>query len=386
MKVKIIDTKGVDAAQFNRQDLDTYIRARNNSICLFSEHFSSAPTNVIDIIERHMTKEARDISSKIVLFVMPRENQPENVVGPDGPIGDRDEGIFLRVRQIEEAFMGREIDFNSDNILIYDPLVFYESVNRYHRKGQDFEEEDIDAERRRIFDEIDQVIQNRVDYLWKEVLDKERLFAEIREGGGLDDTEEQLIRNAIPEITKLSHLDLANADRFFEEYRKPWFDQWHVMTLRATNNRFGEYPPRLIDICYDAKPVVEKLATKVASRRKDKVMEIVRNIQAQSSETSELQRLMPLLEERINEAYNSFIKELANKMVKHLSDDIFYPQDETNEFWLRVQDRYGKGPGYRDDVIAMYEEQMGDYETFLQRTAEELWEDVVIKKSLDFLS
>jgi len=139
------------------------------------------------------------------------------------------------------------------------------------------------------------------------------------------------------------------------------------MTLRATNNRCGKYPPRDIDVCYDAKPVVEKLVRQLATGRKDKILRVISDIKAQVSETSELKRLMPILEERVNSVFEEFIRETANKMKDNLENVVFYPRDDTNPFWLKVQDRYGKGPGYRADVLNMYENELGNYESFLRK-------------------
>lgn len=381
----IVDTKGVDSGQFNRQDLDTYIRDRNNSICFFTEKFPAAPSNVMDIIERHMTKEARDISTKIILFVLPRDNEPENVVGQDGPVEERDIGLSIRYDQILDGFNSRGISFPKENILFYDPLEYYEAVGIDHRKLPDIEQKDIDNERERIFYTIEQIILRREDLVWNEVQEKEKLFFEIKGGRGLDSKEEKLIEHSKQKIREYSHLDFVNADRFFDEYQKPWLETRHVMTLRATNNRDGVYPPRDIDVCYDAKPVVEKLVRQLATGRKEKILKVISGIKEQVTETSELQRLMPILEDRVNSVFEEFIRETANKMKNNLENVVFYPKDDTNPFWLEVQDRYGKGPGYRADVLAMYEYQFGDYEGFLRETAEFLWEDMVIDRVLDFL-
>lgn len=385
----IVDTKGLDVGQFNRQDLDMYIRDKNNSICFFAENFPAAPSNVMEIIERHMTKEAKDISTKMILFVMPKKQEPENVVGQDGPVGDRDKGLSLRCDQIQNGFNSHDMIFPKENILFYNPLEYYEAVSNNHRKYPHIEQKDIDYERKRIFTEIELIVKRREDLVWNEVEEKEKLFFEIKGGKGLKPGEEQLIKDSKQKIKEYTKLDFVNADRFFDEYRKPWLKTRHVMTLRATNNRNGVYLPN-IDVYFDAIPVVEELVKQLATGRKEKILKVISGIKEQVSDTSELQRLMPILEERVNTVFKEFIDETANRMKENLENVVFYPQNDTNPFWLRVQDRYGKGPGYRADVLAMYEDQLGDYEGgdyegFLRKTGEGLWEDMVINKVLDFL-
>ena len=332
-----------------------------------------------------MTKEARDISTKILLFVIPRDNQPENVVGQDGTIENRAEGISLRLNQIQDGFSSRGISFPEENILFYDPLEYYDAIGADHRISQDFEQNDIDTERKRIITEIEQIILRREDLVWNEVQEKEKLFLEIKNGGGLDHKEEQLINDVKPKIRELGHLDFVNADRFWEEYKRPWLTTRHVMTLRATNNRYGEYQPRNIDVCYDAKPVVEMLVRKLSTRRKDAILMAISDIKSQISESSELHRLLPSLEERVNSSFEDFIREIANIVEEHLKNEVFYPESYANPFWLKVQFRYGQGPGYRAEVLDMYKKQLGDYESFLRDATENLWEEMVINKALDFL-
>lgn len=382
----VVDTKGVDAGQFNREDIDRFIREKDNSICFITESFTSAPTNVIDLIERHMTKEAKDIATKIILFVMPQKNQPEEVVGQDGIVGDRDLGLSLRRDQIEDTFRARGINFPNENIIFYDPLEFYEKIDRYLHRLQDSAKTDIDNGRNHIFNEITQIIKRREDSLWKEVEKKEISFKGIIEGHSLDTNDEQSIDNLKSKIKEYRHLDFVNADRFFDEYKKPWLEnKRHTMWLVATNNRYGWYPYRTIDIYYDAIGIIEILIRIAANGRKEKILKDIIEIKTKSPPTSQLQRFVPILEERINKAYEEFVREMAIKMQEYLKEERFYPQEYSNQFWLDVQDRFGKGPGYRDDVFAMYGEQMGNYEKFLHDNAGNLWEEMVIKKVLAFL-
>src|SRR5262249_13184104 len=92
----VIDTKGVDAAQFNREDLDKYIRDDAASLCILAEGFGSAPTNVVPLLERHVTKEAPLSAFKFALMVLPRGNEPQKLVGERGPVEDRDVGLERR--------------------------------------------------------------------------------------------------------------------------------------------------------------------------------------------------------------------------------------------------------------------------------------------------
>jgi len=98
-------------------------------------------------------------------------------------------------------------------------LEYYEAVGLDYRKLQDFEQNDIDTERKRIFNEIELIVQRREDLVWKEVQEKEKLFLEIKDGGVFDHKEEQLIKDAKPKIRELGHLDFVNTDRFWKNIK-----------------------------------------------------------------------------------------------------------------------------------------------------------------------
>src|SRR5208283_5369844 len=68
----VVDTKGVDAAQFNREDLDRYIRDDKSAICILAEGFDTAPTDVAPLLQRHVIPEAPLSLSKFALMVIPR--------------------------------------------------------------------------------------------------------------------------------------------------------------------------------------------------------------------------------------------------------------------------------------------------------------------------
>src|SRR5262249_55306811 len=51
----VVDTKGVDAAQFNREDLDRHIRDDKGAVCILAEGFDTAPTNAAPLLQRHVT-------------------------------------------------------------------------------------------------------------------------------------------------------------------------------------------------------------------------------------------------------------------------------------------------------------------------------------------
>jgi hypothetical protein len=73
-------------------------------------------------------------------------------------------------------------------------------------------------------------------------------------------------------------------------------------------------------------------------------------------------------------------------MQDYLRDVSFHPRDQGNQFWIDVQSRYGtRQPGFRDDVLSMYADQMQGHEEVLASKTDECWRTLVIDPILHYL-
>jgi hypothetical protein len=380
----VVDTKGVDAAQFNRKDLDGYIRQDRDAICILAEGFDTVPTNVTPLLQRHITQEDPLAVSKFALMVLPRGAEPEKVVGQRGPVGDRERGVELRRSQIEDTLSTRGI--RGLRTLVFDPLQHFEPAGLDFKLRSDNDLAEVLDDRDDIWNEIYQAIETREGKIGDRVTQISDSLRKIKEGKAINPTEEELVRQTRPKIAEYRHILLANADRFLELYRGLWEGPGarHLMTLRAINNRFGFYPHRNIDIYYDAVPIAEHLVRIVASRYKEAVMQIVRNVRNSAPQDSVLRQLFTVLESRIDTSFEKMVRQVGAKMQAYLHS-AFSPQDNTNEFWTGVQGRWGGGPGYRDDVLSMYADKLEGHEEVLAKIADECWKRVVIEPVLEYL-
>src|ERR1700730_5425454 len=384
----VVDTKGVDAAQFNREDLDRYIRGDDTALCILAEGFDTAPTNVVQLLQRHVTKEAPLSLSKFVLMVIPRGSDPEKVVGGLGPVGDRESGIELRRSQIEETLSSQGIPRLGDRLLFFDPLRHFDDAGVDYRRRADSEPAEVEADRDEAWAAISRAITMREEQVWDRVGQIEESLKKIRDGKGLNPAEEELVRHARQEIAEYRHINVVNADRFLELFRALWAGPGarHHMMLRATNNRFGLYPYRNIDIYYDAIPITEQLVRSATSGPKEAIVNVVRNVQSNSPEESDLRELFAVLEVRIDTSFEAMVRAVGATMHDYLRDTAFYPRDQSNQFWIDVQGRFGTGQrGFRDDVLSMYADQMEDHETILVSTADDCWRTLVIDPILQYL-
>ena len=187
----IIDTRGLDLATKDRRDLAHYIRETDDAICIFTKRFPAAPANVIQIIGKYLTPTTKDIDTKSALLVMPRKGEPEKVLGADGrAVDDLEQGIALRKANIDNVFSNEDINFSANNILFYDALQCYVgdgSLDLYCERS------DIDAERERIFTEIERLIDDREQQLIHELTESTKQFQQIVTGKNLTQIEDAIV-------------------------------------------------------------------------------------------------------------------------------------------------------------------------------------------------
>lgn len=367
----IVDTKGMDVGQ-SREDLDHYIRNRDSALCIFAEKFPPAPANVVDLIDRHLV--SQDIATKFVLFVMPHKGEPAKVVGKAGPVGDHDEGIALRRATIDAAFTSRKIDFLSDNVMFYDALQGYLTDGRL---DPDYDDDDIVAERKQVFSALQQVIERREALLWEEVEALNTNFEAInREEYGLSFKDKDLLDFARDKVKGYRKLDFVTANSFVRDYISLWdSSNRHFMSLRATNNRFGRYEPRSIDVFYDAAPIAEKLARQTMDKPKNDLLETVQVIGQNGS--TDLGRLMKMLEVQIKTDYQKLVVAIGQEMRSLLEGQVMAPQGYDSDFWRHTIERWGQGAGYRADVLGMYSAELEGGQQHLKQRMAELWSGFV---------
>jgi hypothetical protein len=372
----IIDTRGMDDAR-DRKDLSDYIRGQDNSICLFAEQFLAAPSNVSELLKRYLTRESRDIDTKVALLVLPRKGEPEDVVNLDGKVEDRYEGIEVRKNQIDDAFARENIKFLPENIFFYDALQFYDEE---HILKSQYEKSDVVDARTEVLDAINNLIFRREQALLKEVEDYEKIFYVIKSGGGLSHQEEKMVNDLKKTIE--SHEDTEFLSNFENRY-KNHLKSYHVMVFRAINNRFGTYDLRDIDIYFDGSTVAEVLLRDRLLESKAEIIGAVEFVEEHASEKSGLKPVMQILREQIDEYFEKSIIEVGQEICVCIRDRLA-PQTYSNEFWDYAQNRWGQGRGYRDDVLGQYGSQIGGLDDWLVERVQEVWKQNFMNRILEF--
>ncbi|MDM3861870.1 MAG: hypothetical protein PT118_19010 [Aphanizomenon gracile PMC644.10] len=373
----IIDTRGMDDTR-DRKDLSDYIRNQDDSICLFAEQFVAAPSNISELLKRYLTRESRDIDTKVALLVLPRKGEPEDITYLDGKVEDRDEGIEVRKNQIGDAFARENIKFLSENIFFYDALQFYDEE---HILKPHYEKNDVFDARTEVLDAINALIYRREKALLQEVEDYEDIFYAIKRGGVLSSQEEKMINDLKKTID--SHVNPGFSSNFESRY-KNHLKNCHVMVFRAINNRFGTYELRGRDIYFESSKVAEELLREKLLESKAEIIGAIEFVEEHSSEESGLKPVMQILREQIDEYFQKSIIEIVGQEICDCIRDSLAPQTYSNEFWHYAQNRWGQGPGYRNDVLGQYGSQISGLDNWLFERVQEVWKQNFMDKILEF--
>jgi hypothetical protein len=378
----IVDTRGLDVATKDRRDLSDYIRERDNAICIFTDRFASAPGNSIEIIGKYLTSTARDLDSKFALLVMPRKGEPEKLLGSDGlPVEDFQTGITLRSANIDNVFSNENIAFPSTNIIFYDALQAYLDDGTLHPH---YEPEEIDLDRERILAAIERTIDDRECKLVAEIDLLQEQFERIKQGKEWDTLEQDILIAVKNKIGSIADLELY-IDNFNTEY-VALLSALHHMVLRATNNRYGNYELRGIDIYFNGKYLAEKLVRDRTQIHRSEISTALDWVESQIVTDSGLHPIVQRLRSQINDNYEDMVVTLSTEIERLLTDNLFAPQDyEDNEFWQQVIDRWGCGAGYKHDVLAEYQDRSESVNFHLANSMRSAWQQQIILPIVNFL-
>jgi hypothetical protein len=379
----VIDTKGLDLNKY-RKDLDDYINA-DNTICFFASQFPAAPDrDIFELMVGHLGFKSKKYHRKFAVFVLPRNREPENVIGSNGqPIDDWDKGIQYRSPVVQNEFKKVGVNLSESNIIFYDSHRYYYN----NRLAPDFTQDDVINERRRIMDSINKIIELREKSLYEDIDKLKNNFELILKGKAFTSQEEDIIRIATDKIKEFSNLNFYNSKEFNEMFIHNFsstYPQWN--TKHAINSRFGTYSERNIDIYYDGRRISEEIIKKLSNNFYKNILNNLDELKINLN-NDYISALIEQTKVDYQKNYDSFIISVSQKIYEFLKSTTFYPLNIKSSFWISVIGRKGQGPGYNKDVLELYKEQLeveNKTENYLKNETETLWKIMVIDKLLLF--
>lgn len=382
----VVDTKGIDESA-NRPDLREYIEAKD-TIILFTSRYNDAPeTNVRELTQYYLSQRSKQYEQKFSIFVMPHKGEPEKENDGDG---EWETGVSLRREIITKVYNELNLEFISDNIVFYDALRFYNEKGKLNT--DEYEEEDVQDVNDETIEEIDKIIERRVNILHQEVEKIKISFEEIKNGDALSIKERQNIKDAIEKISSLKNLDEKIQEFVFEEFIDEYagyygqnYRAWN--TKDAIHRRHGTFEERGYDTYYDARVVAEgqdeySMLKKFTNQLKTQLVDILDKL---GNSHKDLQSIIPEIKRSYTKYYDEFISNTGIEIENYLKE-----HNENVDFWRELINRRGKGSGYNDDVLNLLRRKLkimvGNYSNankLLADLSKKNWE-ISINKLLKF--
>lgn len=337
IKNKIIDTKGIDSRnqntkEFLREDLDRYIKNPDNLI-IYCSSFTAAPDSDIMQSIMYYTQKDADFYKRMILLIIPKHDQPEHVAGVDGNLNKHE---YLQGLEIRKVTVNNQIIGQINNEILI--LTHNSSLSDNRFQFNNIENDIILYQ--------NQLIQNTK-------IEKNNLTTELNNIKGHTLTPEQLalekqiianIRNLQNDLLTLS----INTNGFTEEYA----DQYRLRyaaanTKNAIHTRLGIFNTK--NVYFDFEVEVEYL---------------INNFFNSSNILSILQLHLGINQEIIKDIIPSIHENFLNKAIElnsTLSSELrnnFSSRAFNYDFWQPMISRWGRGPGYNNDVKARLQNQM----------------------------
>lgn len=361
----IIDTRGLEiGSNTDRSDIKSVFRDGTNNILLFVDKFNSPSKSIIDLLDHYVYDKDMDVIDRLGYIVNYRDGEAEKVVGCHGVIESAEDGIMEKRNQVIQIFRENGVFVKDNNIIYCNPKKHLDREGKIEISVEELEEYDYDKaaietfkkeeredERIRFVDDVISFIDDYEEKLQSDLEEAMNSYNSIK-----DEIEKNANIDVEPIIDKLNkkEIQVTLKDKIagiFDEYIVDKFPS----TLRAINNRFGIF--NSYDIYCEGANVVESLLKKTLQKIKDDVIYELDIL----SETKRLnvnqEKAKEYLKKDINRYFFNYIQELNAYYYSKLTSDTF--SKETNKcFWERVIARWGKGSGYRNDIMEYYKEHL----------------------------
>lgn len=363
---RIIDTRGLEVtSNTDRSDIKSVFRDGENNIILFVDKFNSPSKSIIDLVDHYIYDEEMDIVNRVGYIVNHRDGEAEKVVGCDGVIDNEEDGIAEKRNQVIQIFKDNNVYIKEENIIYCSPKRHLDEEGRIKISIDELEEYDYD---RHAIEEVKKEARQAehdlfVDNIISFIDDyEEKLEADLEEAlNSYESIKREIEKDATLDVAPV--IDYINNKEINMNLRDKILNMYEVYignkfpsTLRAINNRFGIY--NSYDIYCEGANVVESLIKRVFKSFKDEILEQLElSVQGRKLNNNQ-EKAKEFVTKDINKYFFNYMEEINNYFYNKLKEETF--SKENLEFWDEVRSRWGKGSGYRKDVVNLYEKNIQD--------------------------
>ncbi len=353
---EIVDTLGLDSEPSARLDLQEFMKSKD-SLCILVDEINNPPSpNLRNVITNSFKAGFEYLREKVAFYIRVKEGELENVAGSNG---DADYGKKIKLNSLNETVKAHNLPYKSENTLFMDSKEAYginslpKVVNGKKVREQilDYYPEIADKNRAAINDWLKKIIselKNRLLTDSKTVKKEIEYLLEIQE-----QNDNEQVENFLRDV-KQKILNQKNAwQREFCEAAPAitnmlaFLENIHWATIRAMNRRCGGYETYRIDIYTEFMQAGKNAFAQKMIKLKAKLENLF------SSDTSSIQTILKGYRQRLEAESGCAIEDFGEKLLYWLlNESEMYPREMANEFWMQINQIYGKG--YKNNVIQYY--------------------------------
>lgn len=363
---KIIDTRGLDGGivATDRRDIREIFKKDKNKIVVLVDRFNSPSQSIMKLIDTYIHDEDNETMSRILYLVNFQDGEPENVVSYLGKIDSELSGISTKCSDIHKYIKGNNINLKLDNIIFANSKRYLDPNGRIKLNQDDLEDygdfeeasrvkKEIRLEKKiELVQDIYKIVKSYRGELIRELDSRNEEFKSIK---NKDIEELNLDFDRVIDTIKKFEMDNKGGVGLefviFEEY----ILGCHHSTLMALNNRYGIYSNR--DLYLVGSDNVEKI---FRNRLKDVTIDAIKSVLCQVSSEEDKKKVAFIIRD-IKSYYITFMDEINNFVYEYLKNSLF--NENKDEFWNKLNDRWGKGSGYINDICNYYKKEL-KYENF----------------------
>ena len=363
---RIIDTRGLEVtSNTDRSDIKSIFRDGENNILLFVDKFNSPSKSIIDLVDHYIYDDGMDIVNRVGYIVNHRDGEAEKVVGCDGIIDNEEDGIAEKRNQVIQIFKDNNVYIKEENIIYCCPKRHLDEEGKIKISVDELEEYNYDklaieeAKKEDRQAEHDLFVDNIISFIDDY---EEKLEADLEEAlNSYESIKREIEKDATLDVAPVieyinnEQINIDLKDKILKMY-EVYISNKFPSTLRAINNRFGIY--NSYDIYCEGANVVESLIKRTFKKFKDDIVDQL-DLSAKGKKLNNNQeKAKEFITTDINKYFFNYMEEINNYFYNKLKEETF--SKENAIFWDEVKSRWGKGCGYRKDVVNLYEKNIQD--------------------------
>ena len=400
---EVIDTKGLDSAAAARMDLQELMRSED-TICFVMDDVKSVPSdNVRNLLKRtYLTGLDVYYKYKTSIFV---KSPDDELAGVNGADGDSEAGVERKASEIDRRVSTDDIPYFVENTVFLDSCMAYimgttrepvldnngqPAINPRTKRPKyknikaiiDYDDDAADEYRNALTTEIVTLIdrlRNRLETDAAEIRDSVAKLLEIeRQTTGYATMKALQDAKKTIETGKESLLHRFRRREVSEAILETAIDRIHWATIRKMNSLYGGYEMWHTDIY-----------TQIMQAGKECFANLITpmsNLVHRTLETIEDEKAWSISLGYLNQ-FDAMITDSTDEMGRYFLrwslDDAFAPQDDTNRFWVKVNQLRGRG--YKRMVRDFYEDHIDDDAVLLAK-AVDMEANRVVDNLLDLLT